>query len=458
MVANHYDQLLVVRTDLIIVADIEDQGVEDDLDHGLGLFVTRGLTDQRDIVVCGQDDLLTVVCQRLGDRAGALHIVLDQRDADELRVVGRNGVVVFFLRGVQLRIGENAEVALHFAEGRHIAEQRGPKERLVVLPHGRAGLDVFLIGEGILRIICNVEVLLEGCDRGLVVQRQLNLTICIDGAAALTGGIDDADDRVVPDEQTEAVVLVHLTVLVEVFGDRLAERAEGVQRPVAVFHQLIGVFEVVVLDQLLVEHQAEGCIVVRAGDVTRGEEHNIADREALVGLLIPPGLREVNAGHRIQVVQKPAVCQHRDIVARNQSKVIAAVARADIRADLHKAGAAARGIRLFDILVNLDLVVLLHQATALVLRIVERQRRLFVKVKVVVGNAARRKNVERRAAVVCRLGHAERLAGLHRRLLCIVRRCRGGCRCLIAAACKGSQQKQRAKNHAESFHAFPPKL
>ena len=58
---------------------------------------------------------------------------------------------------------------------------------------------------------------------------------------------------------------------------------------------------------------------------------------------------------------------------KHERKVIIAVSGADVRIDLHKARSAARRIRLLDDLGDLDLVLLLHQTLALVLRVVECQ-------------------------------------------------------------------------------------
>ena len=138
-------------------------------------------------------------------------------------------------------------------------------------------------------------------------------------------------------------------------------------------NQRIGVFQLIILEQPLVEQDDKCCIVVRAGDLARREEHNAVHGKALICFLIPPGLGEIDAGHRVQVVQKPAVGKHGHVVARDERKVIIAVSGADVRIDLHKARSAARRIRLLDDLGDLDLVLLLHQTLALVLRVVECQ-------------------------------------------------------------------------------------
>ena len=121
-----------------------------------------------------------------------------------------------------------------------------------------------------------------------------NDACCIHHAVANVGGNSSTQD---------VLVVLHLTVTVYVLLTGFSHGQHLVKCPLLVVNQSVEVFKVVVLGNVLVEHNDEGTVVVTGQQVAGCEVNLVTDGKAGQCLLVPPGLFQVDVVDLAKVVQ-----------------------------------------------------------------------------------------------------------------------------------------------------------
>ena len=234
-----------------------------------------------------------------------------------------DGRVILFLRRVIERERQDSEVGLHISVLLYDREIAVVEEHLVVREH---------IFDIVARVIDRIRdraiadephELRYHVDVALAVQGELDLAVVVYRADTSAAGIQSREHTVLPDAHSVQIVLGHLGVAVKVDRDLTRHRNKVIHRPGLVFDHLIRIVHLVLLDELFVEENAVGAVVVKRRDVSGREIHLALHRKILVCLLIPPFLGEVEIrDFRVQIEQVSLARKRAYVVCTDHRGVI----------------------------------------------------------------------------------------------------------------------------------------
>ena len=434
------------------------RAVEYDIHHPAGLLVAGILRFQRNVVVGGQNgiggrgleglenDGRTVL---IGDGNGYGH-------AEEVPVVAG---IILGLGLVVLGSGKDPEVRLHFAQRLRPADALGPEQDLICREHDllhavvvgvlfRVEVDLFLAVDDAQDLLVRIDegFAVEGVDRNVFLVL-FNQRIA---AAVQEEHIEDA----APGHHAVAVFGVVDPVAVRIVpadGRHLGQLVEG---PLAAVDQLVGIFQIVIVEDALVEEHADRFVDLGRQKVADADEQFVADGKLFIGVVIPVGLFEILMGKRFQIDQIARLGLRENVCALHEGQIEGTVAGHDRILDLIR--------RLLDF-GDPDVHTLFHGEVALEDRRGNRLRRVLVR-----GDVDRDEpGVGLRVGIVdhifvpfeIRFGKVVGYDGFRFGLLDDLRgklrfRRAWGVRVFNAFAAGGQEQKQRKNDGSNSFVHF----